>query len=70
MIPPKVKIFTWRLLNDILLTGSELRGREMHSDGICRRCGVALETPEHVFRDSVWSSTCWYTSCFRLDVAS
>ena len=66
MIPPKVKIFTWRLLYRLLLSSGELIRRRVIIDGVCRKCGESVETSEHDFRDCMWSVNLWYLSCLRI----
>lgn len=48
-IKPKLKHFMWRCLHDWLTTGCAIKRRGIEADDICKRCGVATETREHLF---------------------
>ena len=67
-IPPKVKIFVWRLIHGLLPMGIALLKRKIHIDGICNKCGEDVETIEHVFRDCIWNHLFWYSSYLRIDI--
>ncbi|KAK6125261.1 hypothetical protein DH2020_041005 [Rehmannia glutinosa] len=53
-IPNKVKIFLWRCFHGILPTKEALMRKGVQIDGLCTRCGLGLETNEHVVRDCKW----------------
>ncbi|KAL5573546.1 hypothetical protein UlMin_023143 [Ulmus minor] len=46
-IPPKVKIFRWRFLNDIIPTPSNLRRNHIYVIPACGLCGSSVETTMH-----------------------
>ena len=66
---PKIKIFSWRMLKNLLPTGAELLKWKLDLISICKRCGDSFETLEHVFRDCEWSRRFWYTSCLRIMIS-
>ena len=67
-LPPKVKLFTWRLIKGLLPTRADLIRRKITTDGICQHCGNSMETTEHLFRDCEWSMHFWYSSCLRVNI--
>lgn len=48
-IKPKLKHFLWRCLHNWLATGGAIRQRGMEMDDVCKRCGLAKETRDHMF---------------------
>ena len=49
-IPPKAKIFTWRLIKDRLPTKLNLRGRQVEiTDPMCLLCNNSEEDAAHLF---------------------
>lgn len=55
----KLKHFLWRCIHNWLATGSVVKGRGMAVDAICRRCGLAEETREHLFFQCMDSAVIW-----------
>lgn len=51
---PKIKVFCWQLLHDILSSRINLIGRFIDVDPFCVRCGTELETSEHALQDCIW----------------
>ncbi|XVF66077.1 hypothetical protein PTKIN_Ptkin10aG0005200 [Pterospermum kingtungense] len=58
-VPPKVKVFGWKLSHDILPTYLALTKRRILSDPICPRCSVAEETTTHAIRDCAKARNIW-----------
>lgn len=53
-MPAKTKVFSWRLLRDIIPTLVALVHRHVHVREVeCVLCGVVAETSVHLFKD------CW-----------
>jgi hypothetical protein len=50
-IPPKVRIFWWRVLNNFLPSKSELKRRHVAQEEFCEACGGKGESIFHVFVD-------------------
>lgn len=57
-VPPKVKSFTWRLLNNILLVKSRLREKGIGIINTCPRCSKE-ETILHTFFECEKARGCW-----------
>ena len=66
-VPPKVKMFGWRLLRNGLPVNSNLARRGMDVSRVCQRCGGGDETLEHMMMHCVESSRVWYFSPLRLE---
>ncbi|KAE8718441.1 hypothetical protein F3Y22_tig00110013pilonHSYRG00203 [Hibiscus syriacus] len=49
-VPPKIRLFGWRLAHEALPTGRRLQMAGM-SDGQCPLCGHGIETCLHVFQE-------------------
>ncbi|KAL5553367.1 hypothetical protein UlMin_040768 [Ulmus minor] len=69
-IPPKVKVFWWRAIHDILPTTWNLRRHHIPAVASCALCGYGLETTSHsLFLCSLmkpfWKSTQW-ASCLEV----
>lgn len=46
-VPPKVKVFWWRMSNDIIPTGMNLKAHYVPHSGGCMFCGCSLDTTCH-----------------------
>ena len=46
-IPPKVKIFSWKLSHDVLPTSKNKHRRRLEDDNICNICGNGIEDSFH-----------------------
>lgn len=69
-IPPKIKFFVWKMINNLLPVGFELIKRKVDVNSICCRCGSMVETAEHALRDCEWSKQFWYFSCLRISISN
>ncbi|KAL5736524.1 hypothetical protein ACOSQ2_031312 [Xanthoceras sorbifolium] len=47
IIPPKIKIFLWRMCHDALPSLSNLFFRKIVQDPSCKRCGLGPKTIAH-----------------------
>ncbi|KAL5537585.1 hypothetical protein UlMin_044677 [Ulmus minor] len=70
-LPPKVRIFWWRIVNDIIPTSLNLRIHHVPTDLSCFLCGYGMESTVHALflcpmMKRLWKNTRW--SCY-LDVA-
>ena len=68
-IPPKPKIFTWRIIEDRLPTKLNLRGRQVEiTDPMCLLCNNSEEDAAHLFFNCSkvlplwWESLSWVKS--------
>ena len=48
-IPPKIRIFTWKVCVNALPTMLNLRRRRVNKDGMCSVCGLEAESILHAF---------------------
>ncbi|KAL5539433.1 hypothetical protein UlMin_045908 [Ulmus minor] len=69
-IPPKVKVFWWRAINDILPTSWNLRSHHIPTAASCALCGYGMETTSHSLflcplMKPFWKSTLW-ASCLEV----
>ncbi|XP_012851712.1 PREDICTED: uncharacterized protein LOC105971405 [Erythranthe guttata] len=60
-IPPKIRMFLWRLKSNIIPTNAELFRRKISSSPLCSTCHIEKETPLHVIlkcrgMEKVWRS--------------
>lgn len=61
-VMPKIKVFGWRLLHNILPSAINLISRFVDVDPLCVRCGTDIETTEHALRDCEWVRDFWRSS--------
>ncbi|KAL5569001.1 hypothetical protein UlMin_025576 [Ulmus minor] len=69
-IPPKVKVFGWRAIHDILPTSWNLRSHHIPATASCALCGYGMETTSHSLflcplMKPFWKSTMW-ASCLEV----
>ncbi|CAL1358763.1 unnamed protein product [Linum trigynum] len=64
MIPPKIKIFLWRLAHEILPTNKNIESRNKEAAVECPFCHLE-ETHNHIFRECQWAIRIWSSSSFR-----
>ncbi|CAL1394093.1 unnamed protein product [Linum trigynum] len=64
IIPPKVKIFLWKLAHNILPTGKNLESRKRDASPNCPFCGLE-ETQNHIFRECDWAVRIWKPTPLR-----
>ena len=53
-IPPKGRVFLWKVFKKILPISSNLISRGVVLYPICARCGQEIESAEHALRDYKW----------------
>ena len=58
-LPPKIKIFCWRLALNSLPTGSVLKSRSMVDTAECRLCGADEDTWDHALLNCTSSKCIW-----------
>ncbi|KAL2899239.1 hypothetical protein RDABS01_024321 [Bienertia sinuspersici] len=68
-LPPKVKVFAWRVLKNGIPVKSLLYGRGLSEDIICPMCGEEEESILHLLTKCHEVQRLWYTSPLRLNVA-
>lgn len=68
-VPPKIQVFTWRCMKDILLVCANLIGRFVDAYPFCKKYGTEVETAKHALRDCAWASDYWASSSLRLMVS-
>ncbi|KAL8475516.1 hypothetical protein ACS0TY_028246 [Phlomoides rotata] len=61
---PKIRVFIWRVLHDILPMSINLTCRFVDVDTLCSRCGVEVESAEHALRDCSWVHAYWSSTSF------
>lgn len=57
-LPPKIKVFAWKLCSRALAVGEELARRGMQVSLMCHRCNQ-LETLEHMLWECPWVKRVW-----------
>ncbi|KAL2934672.1 hypothetical protein RDABS01_017791 [Bienertia sinuspersici] len=65
-IPPKWKVFIWRILWNALPVKSNLNKRGIGVNNMCLLCGDSVETNEHLFRDCSFVDKLW--ACGNLGI--
>ncbi|KAL2944678.1 hypothetical protein RDABS01_033025, partial [Bienertia sinuspersici] len=65
-IPPKWKVFMWRVLWNALPLKSNLNKRGIGVNNMCLLCGDSVETNEHLFRDCSFVNRIW--ACGNLGI--
>ncbi|XVF78426.1 hypothetical protein PTKIN_Ptkin14bG0131700 [Pterospermum kingtungense] len=58
-LPPKVKMFGWRICNEILPVNKNLQRRKIVEDPLCGRCKMEEETVIHAIRDCPIAQEAW-----------
>lgn len=58
-VPPKVRVFFWRMCNRALPTCIGLRWRIESISELCPRCGVREESVYHAIRGCGWAVAAW-----------
>ena len=66
-IPPKAKLFGWKVLKDGIPTKHKLQTRGMCSSSVCPRCGEEDENIEHMLLRCRESVRIWYGSPLRIE---
>ncbi|KAL8513639.1 hypothetical protein ACS0TY_012939 [Phlomoides rotata] len=67
---PKIKLFMWRLLHEIIPTSLNLTCRFVDVDPMCVRCGSDIESVEHALRDCAWVRDIWEASPFASSISN
>lgn len=57
-LPPKIKVFAWKLCSRALAVGEELARRGMQVSLMCHQCNQ-LETLEHMLWECPWVKRVW-----------
>lgn len=65
-VPPKVKIFTWRLLSNSQPVKSNLRSKGFLVDGICSLCRDDIESLDHHFCACSVVQRIWYYNSLHM----
>lgn len=61
-VPQKIKIFVWKVCNNIFpVKGNLMRGK-LSREGVCPICGESEETVEHVSLFCSWTNPVWFGS--------
>jgi hypothetical protein len=58
-VPPKVRIFAWKLATEGLATQDKRRKRGMVQYGICQVCGNGIETCHHAVVECTKIAALW-----------
>ncbi|XP_039128406.1 uncharacterized protein LOC120264644 [Dioscorea cayenensis subsp. rotundata] len=61
LVPPRVKIFVWKLAHGKLPTGNYLYNINIGPDTSCTLCGLFPETADHLLWHCRWAISCWDT---------
>lgn len=62
-VPPKIKMFLWRMFQHALPVGETLAARHITSEVVCKRCGT-LESINHLFLHCSFAQKIWSTAPF------
>ncbi|CAN1152584.1 hypothetical protein LINPERHAP2_LOCUS18833, partial [Linum perenne] len=68
-IPPKVKLFIWRVGRDNLPTKTTLQQKRVFIALGCGICGGGVESPWHIFLDCPFARECWSKAGIIQEVA-
>ncbi|KAL0360850.1 UNVERIFIED_CONTAM: putative mitochondrial protein [Sesamum radiatum] len=63
VIPPRVKVFMWRLCKGALPTLESLGKRKADIDPLCATCGDMVESVKHTFLHCPFARQVWALSC-------
>ncbi|KAF4366980.1 hypothetical protein F8388_022768 [Cannabis sativa] len=74
-LPPRMKMFGWRVCNNWLPAKTNLCHRGMNINPVCDLCGYHVETLPHALWScdkvkQVWKLTPWYKKCGKLGEGS
>ena len=58
-VPPKIRVFWWRVLNNSLPSKSELKRRHVARESHCEMCGGEDESLFHIFFDCPFAKRFW-----------
>ena len=58
-VPPKVKVFWWRVLHDYLPARKELHRRHIEPTAHCETCGAVEESARHVLFECTMARIFW-----------
>ncbi|OMO55679.1 reverse transcriptase [Corchorus capsularis] len=61
--PPKIKVFLWRCVRNVIPTLWGLYRRGCHLNGVCGICGQEVETVEHLLLTCDWTRGVWFSIC-------
>jgi len=57
--PPRVKVFTWLMMQHIIWTANRLQRRQWPNQYFCALCERNLETPTHLFIECPCTKQLW-----------
>ncbi|GFQ01423.1 putative ribonuclease h protein at1g65750 [Phtheirospermum japonicum] len=63
-VPSKVKIFWWKISNDFILTGSNLKNYHIPISGYCNLCGFFMDSTIHSLFFCPVTQFCWKNEPF------
>ena len=62
----RVKLFIWRLINEVIPTGSILHRKGLDANLCCKVCGQQGDTLRHVFLDCIHSKVVWRLCAYEI----
>ena len=66
-VSPKVRLFMWRLINNIIPSNGNLKGRGLQVEDVCSVCGESGESFVHLFFGCRVSMSVWNISYSKMD---
>ena len=66
-LPPKVKIFAWKVIQHALPVVSALKKRQVIDSSLCSRCKAAWESIGHALFTCKHTKAAWKTTSFSID---
>ena len=69
-LPPKIKIFAWKVVNHALPVASALHKRKIVDSASCSRCKMAWESIGHALFTCKHAKTVWKNTPFRIDFSA
>ncbi|KAJ8424700.1 hypothetical protein Cgig2_018507 [Carnegiea gigantea] len=66
-IPPRIKLFAWRICRGVLPCGGNIAKRLTLSDMRCSICGFVEESDIHALLECSLAAQIWESSCFDQD---
>ncbi|KAM6596102.1 hypothetical protein CsatA_006626 [Cannabis sativa] len=69
VLPPKIRIFVWKVLHNILPTAAALFKKKVLTSAECSLCASSWESIGHALFGCKHAKVIWKTSKFRLDLS-
>ncbi|KAM6576935.1 hypothetical protein CsatB_028772 [Cannabis sativa] len=69
VLPPKIRIFVWKVLHNILPTAAALFKKKVLTSAECSLCALSWESIGHALFGCKHAKVIWKTSKFRLDLS-